>query len=184
MIVEKETKIKVSEKVYIDPETSELVSVKEILKTYHGQQHFWKLYMSDFLHTLGITLESKQLDVVLYILSKVKTNDNMFIGTYDHIVEKGIASRPTIARIFKKMKTAKLLIKKHAGAYMVDPSLLMKGSPGKRQALMIEFRSAEQKTVKEERIEMQKELLQTQISKLQKQLNNIEKVKKEVKNND
>lgn len=160
MIVEQETKIKVSEKVYIDPETGELVNVKEILKTYHGQQHFWKLYMSDFLHTLGITLESKQLDVVLYILSKVKTNDNMFIGTYDHIIEKGIASRATIAKIFKKMMAAKLLVKKHAGVYMVNPSLLMKGSPGKRQALMIEFRSTEQAITKGEKIEMQKELLQ------------------------
>ena len=182
MVEQETTKIKVSEKVYIDPETRELVSVKEILKTYHGQQHFWKLYMSDFLHTLGITLESKQLDVVLYILSKVKTNDNMFIGTYDHIVEKGIASRPTIAKIFKKMQAAKLLVKKHAGAYMVNPNLLMKGSPGKRQALMIEFRSAEQAITKGEKIEMQKELLQMQISKLQKQLNNLNN--KEVKNND
>lgn len=170
-------KYNVREKVYKDMETNELVSAKHIAKLWHGQEHFWKLYMSDFLHTLGITLESKQLDVVLYVLSKVKTNDNMFIGTYDHIVEKGIASRTTVAKIFRKMRIAKLLVKKHAGAYMVDPGLLMKGSPGKRQALMIEFISAEQKTPKEERIEIQEELLQAQISKLQKQLKNLHSLK-------
>ena len=47
-------------------------------------KNFWKLYLGDFLPVLGI-VESKQVDILIYILENTQPSTNMFVGTYKTI---------------------------------------------------------------------------------------------------
>ena len=65
-------------------ETGEIIEVDQITKKVYGQKNFWKLYLGDFLPVLGI-VESKQVDILIYILENTQPSTNMFVGTYKTI---------------------------------------------------------------------------------------------------
>ena len=71
-------------KELIDKETGEIIEVDQITKKVYGQKNFWKLYLGDFLPVLGI-VESKQVDILIYILENTQPSTNMFVGTYKTI---------------------------------------------------------------------------------------------------
>ena len=73
-------------KTLVDTETGEYIEVKQIVKRIYGTKNFWKCYLMDFLQILGI-LESKQVDVLVYILENTRQSDNLFIGTYRKIAK-------------------------------------------------------------------------------------------------
>ena len=64
-----------------DLDTGEYIEVDQITKRALGQKAFWKVYLIDFLQVLGV-LDSKQIDVLIYILEHTKPSDNTYIGTY------------------------------------------------------------------------------------------------------
>ena len=53
-----------------------------------SSQNFWKIWLSDILTVLGIISNSKQLDVVLYVMAHIKQSDNTFVGSYDKIARE------------------------------------------------------------------------------------------------
>ena len=57
--------------IWVNPRTGEERYFQSIQKTYYGRKNFWKLYLQDFLAVLGI-LESKQLDVICYIMEQCR----------------------------------------------------------------------------------------------------------------
>ena len=60
----------------------------------YGTKNFWKCYLMDFLTVLGI-IDSKQLDVFIYIVENTSQGNNMFIGTYSKIAKDvACAARP------------------------------------------------------------------------------------------
>ncbi|SCC60780.1 MULTISPECIES: replication/maintenance protein RepL, partial [Priestia] len=67
-------------KTYIDTETGEKINVEQITKRAYGQKQFWKIYLMDFLQVLGV-LDSKQVDVFVYILENTEQANNTFIGS-------------------------------------------------------------------------------------------------------
>lgn len=78
------TLIGTKRKELIDKETGEIIEVDQITKKVYGQKNFWKLYLGDFLSVLGI-VESKQVDILIYILENTQPSTNMFVGTYKTI---------------------------------------------------------------------------------------------------
>ena len=123
-------------------DTGDQYIVNEIAKFTHGQKHFWKLYLMDFLSVLGI-FDSRQLDVFIYICENTKSSDNMFWGTYDKIQKDTGVSRDTVARIMKKLQKFEFITRKAPGVYMINPKLLMKGNV-KKQHLLISHYLAEE----------------------------------------
>jgi len=127
----------------VDLETGEKILVDQITKRVYGTKAFWKVYLMDFLTILGI-IDSKQLDVFIYIVSNTNQSTNMFVGTYREISQATSVSEPTIAKIMKKLQEKNFIAKrlKH-GAWYVNPNILMKGNDSKRQILLSYYESAE-----------------------------------------
>lgn len=123
------------EKVYIDTETGEKIYAEQITKRAYGQKQFWKIYLMDFLHILGLA-DSKQIDVLIYILQNTEQANNTFVGTYKKIAREANVSEPTIAKIMKKLQENHFIIKVQNGVWQVSPNIMMKGSDHKKSLLL------------------------------------------------
>jgi len=122
-------------KEYMDMETGEVIHVDQISKRVYGTKSFWKCYLMDFLSVLGI-IDSKQLDIFIYIVENTNQSNNMFIGTYKKISKDLNVSEPTISRIMKKLQQNNFVKKAQNGVWLVNPDILMKGNDSKRQILL------------------------------------------------
>lgn len=131
-------------KRYIDEDGNEGTQT-DIYKKVYGHKHFWKVWLSDLLYTLGLINNSKQLDVVFYVLDNTDQTNNLYIGTLQKTADKTGISYKTVATIFKKMQEVDMITKQQNGVYFVKPTLLMKGDENKKHRLLIEY-----ETVKKE----------------------------------
>ena len=131
-------------KRYIDEDGNEGTQT-DVYKKVYGTKHFWKVWLSDLLYTLELINNSKQLDVVFYVLDNTDQSNNLYIGTLQKTADKTGISYKTVATIFKKMQDVDMITKKQNGVYFVKPSLIMKGDENKKHRLLIEY-----ETVKKE----------------------------------
>lgn len=123
---------------YVDENGEHEMTETEVYKKYYGGPHFYRVWLSDLLYHLNLISNSRQLDILFYILDNVNS-DNLFIGTNRAIAEKTKASTQTVNRILKKMIEADLITLKQRGVYMVKPTLLMKGDNIRKHKLTIEY---------------------------------------------
>ena len=137
-----ETLIGTRRKELIDKETGEIIEVDQITKKVYGQKNFWKLYLGDFLPVLGI-VESKQVDILIYILENTQPSTNMFVGTYKTIQKNTHTSETTIDKVMKKLQKQQFLKKIQNGLWQVSPNIIMKGNENKKQLLLSYFRTDE-----------------------------------------
>lgn len=126
----------------LDLETGETILVDQITKRAYGTKNFWKCYLMDFLTVLGI-IDSKQLDIFIYIVENTQQSNNIFIGTYTKIAKDVGVSRPTISTIMKKLQTNNFIKKIQNGVWLVNPNILMRGNDNKRQILLSYYNSDE-----------------------------------------
>lgn len=126
----------------IDVQTGEQIFVDQITKRVYGSKNFWKCYLMDFLTVLGI-IDSKQLDIFIFIVENTNQSNNTFLGTYKHISEQTGCSSRTIAKIMKKLQENNFIRKIQNGAWLVNPNILMKGNDTKRQILLSYYESEE-----------------------------------------
>ncbi len=140
----KNTKTLISSKKvdFINQETGEIITVDQINKMVYGSKNFWKCYLMDFLAILGI-IDSKQVDIFVYIAENTNPSNNMFIGTYKKISKDVGVSEPTISRMMKKMQENNFIKKVQNGVWQVNPNILMKGDDRKRQILLSYYQSDE-----------------------------------------
>lgn len=136
------TLIGTKRKELIDKETGEIIEVDQITKKVYGQKNFWKLYLGDFLPVLGI-VESKQVDILIYILENTQPSTNMFVGTYKTIQKNTHTSETTIAKVMKRLQKQQFLKKIQNGLWQVSPNIMMKGNENKKQLLLSYFRTDE-----------------------------------------
>jgi len=118
-----------------DVDSGEIVVVDQIVKRAYNSKTFWKCYLMDFLAVLGI-LDSKQVDIFIYIVENTNQYTNMFIGTYEKIRKDVGVCRQTVASIMKKLQENGFIRKVQNGVWLVNPNILMKGSEKKRQILL------------------------------------------------
>ena len=137
-----QTLIGTRQKELIDVETGVSIWVDQITKRAYGSKNFWKVYLMDFLTVLGI-IDSKQLDVFIYIAENTNQSTNQFIGTYDKIAKDVNVSRPTIAKLMKKLQDNKFIKKVQNGVWLVNPNIVMRGSDKKRQILLSYYQADE-----------------------------------------
>lgn len=130
-----QTLIGQTKKKLVDVETGEQIEVDQITKRAYGQKQFWKIYLLDFLQVLGI-LDSKQIDVLIFILENTNSSNNTFIGTQRIISEKTKVSLPTVSKILVKLQDNNFITKIQSGVYQVSPNILMKGSDHKKSILL------------------------------------------------
>ena len=137
-----QTLIGTKKRQLVDTETGEQILVDQITKRVYGSKNFWKMYLMDFLTVLGI-IDSKQLDIFIYIVENTNQSNNIFIGTYDKISADVGVCRQTIAKIMRKLQDNKFIRKVQNGVWFVNPNILMKGNDQKRQILLSYYESEE-----------------------------------------
>lgn len=140
-IQETQTLIGERKRQLVDVDTGEQIFVDQITKRVYGTKAFWKVYLMDFLMVLGI-IDSKQLDVFIYIVENTDPSRNIFIGTYREIGEQCDVSSATIAKIMKKLQANNFIRMKQRGVWYVNPNILMKGNDTKRQILLSYYESS------------------------------------------
>lgn len=126
----------------IDADSGEDIFVDQITKRVYGTKNFWKCYLMDFLSVLGI-IDSKQLDIFIYIVENTNQTNNIFLGTYKKISQDVGCSSTTIAKIMKKLQDNNFIKRVQNGAWLVNPNILMKGNDHKRQILLNYYKSEE-----------------------------------------
>ena len=126
----------------IDTETGEDIFVDQITKRVYGTKNFWKCYLMDFLSVLGI-LDSKQVDVFIYIVENTNQSNNTFIGTYKKIAKDVEVCEATISKIMKKLQQNNFIKRVQNGVWLVNPNILMKGNDQKRQILLSYYEADE-----------------------------------------
>ena len=109
-ISQTQTLIGQQRKRLVDQDTGEVIEVDQITKRVLGQKHFWKVYLMDFLQILGV-LDSKQVDVLIYILEHTEPANNTFIGSQRDIANHCNVSLDTVSRIMKKLQNYGLVRK-------------------------------------------------------------------------
>lgn len=129
-----------TEREIVDRETGEVMHVDEIKKCTGSPKAFWKMYLTDFLGVLGI-VESKQLDVFIYIADNTNPATNIFIGTQQSIADACRCSRTTVSTMLGKLQKQGFVQMVQAGVYFVNPNVMMKGNESKRQMLITWERS-------------------------------------------
>ena len=138
-----ETQIELGKKrELLDQETGEIIVVDQISKRIYGQKNFWKMYLMDFMSVLGI-IDSKQLDIFIYIAENTNRSTNTFMGTYKKISKDVNVSQPTISTIMKKLQANNFIKKVQNGVWFVNPNIIMKGNDHKRQILLSYFENDE-----------------------------------------
>lgn len=130
-----QTLIGTQKKRLLDLDTGETHEVDQITKRALGQKQFWKIYLMDFLQILGV-LDSKQVDILIYILENTESANNTFIGTYDKIQKEVGVSRPTVGVVMKKLQKNNFIKKVQNGVWQVSPNIMMKGSEHKKGLLL------------------------------------------------
>lgn len=139
---ETQTLIGTKKRELIDRETGEQIFVDQITKRVYGSKNFWKCYLMDFLMVLGI-IDSKQVDIFIYIVENTNQSTNIFLGTYKKIAADVGCSEPTIAKIMKKLVANGFIKRVQNGAWFVNPNILMRGNDQKRQILLSYYEAEE-----------------------------------------
>lgn len=139
-IQDTQTLVGTKKRELVDVETGEQILVDQITKRVYGSKAFWKMYLMDFLMVLGI-IDSKQVDIFIYIVENTNQSNNTFMGTYKKIAADVGCSEPTIAKIMRKLQDNNFIKKIQNGAWLVNPNVLMKGNDQKRQILLSYYES-------------------------------------------
>ena len=139
-----QTLIGTKQRRLIGEQTGEVFEVDQITKRSYGQKQFWKVYLLDFLQILGV-LESKQLDVLIYILENTEQANNTFIGSQRDIAKNVNVSLDTVSRIMKKLQDKKFIVQIKRSVYQISPLIMMKGNEHKKQLLLNYYQEQETK---------------------------------------
>lgn len=137
-----QTLISYQQEELVRKSTGEVIMCDNIIKRSYGSKQFWKCYLMDFLCVLGI-IDSRQVDIFIYIVENTQPQTNMFIGTYRQIAKEIGVSMGTIAAILKKLQKNNFIKRKQNGVWYVNPNILMKGGERKRQILLSYYENSE-----------------------------------------
>ena len=96
------------------------------------------------MQILGV-LESKQLDVLIYILENTEQANNTFIGSQRDIAKNVNVSLDTVSRIMKKLQDKKFIVQIKRSVYQISPLIMMKGNEHKKQLLLNYYQEQETK---------------------------------------
>ena len=89
----------------------------------------------DFLQILGV-LDSKQVDVLIYILENTEASTNTYIGTYRKTADGTGVSLDTATKVMRKLQDNNFIKKIQNGVYQVSPNIMLKGSEYKKSLLL------------------------------------------------
>jgi DNA-binding NtrC family response regulator len=104
------------------------INVKELLNTLHDIlfpiiQSIEIKKNSNIIKTISSITDSKQVDVIKYIISNLDNNNNL-IASYGDIMAEISISKPTLIKLFKELSEKKILVKIAHKTYFFDDQAL------------------------------------------------------------
>jgi len=104
------------------------INIKELLNTLHDilypiiqsqeiQKH------SNVIKTISAITDSKQVEIVKYIISNLDSEDQL-VTSYSDIMEHVSISKPTLIKLFKELAEKKILVKTSHKTYKFDQEAL------------------------------------------------------------
>ena len=147
--VKKKKQYIVGRQDYINATTGEIVTCTVIEKKVQSDFNFHKIWLNDLMSVLDL-IGGKKLEILKYLLSKMSNVDNTIVARYDDIMKELQVSRQTISSTLKILREANFIKKIANGVYMVNPDIIVKGTGGKKDALMIKYIKIDDKVKDEE----------------------------------
>ncbi len=104
------------------------INIKELLNTLHDillpviQKQELKKH-SNVIKTISAITDSKQVEVIKYIISKLDDN-NQLTASYGDIMDEISISKPTLIKLFKELSERKILVKTAHKTYKFDEEAL------------------------------------------------------------
>ncbi len=144
--VRKKTQTIVGTQRYINADTGEILETTVIEKEIDRDFNFHKIWLNDLMSVLNL-IGGKKLDILKYLLSEMRTQDNTISVTYRQIEKELNTSQKTIAKTMKILQEANFITKIQNGLYMVNPDVIVKGKSGKKDALMIKYVEAKKNDI-------------------------------------
>ena len=136
--VRKKTQTIVGTQRYINADTGEILETTVIEKEVDRDFNFHKIWLNDLMSVLNL-IGGKKLDILKYLLSEMRTQDNTISVTYRQIEKELNTSQKTIAETMKILQEANFITKVQNGLYMVNPDVIVRGKSSKKDALMIKY---------------------------------------------
>lgn len=124
----------------VDKDTGEVLRVEQTTRLLYGTKSFWKCYLKELAAVMK-SLSSKQFNVFIYIIEHVRPSDNLFIGTYDKIIQDTGCCRQTVAMAMKKLQEYDFIKKVQNGVWIMNPDVLVKGNGNKQRMLLSSYKS-------------------------------------------
>lgn len=123
---------------YVNQKSGEIVEMKIVESVeYEKDGNFHKLFLKNFTKSLSGII-NKKTALCFWILSNI-TRDNKLLYTYRQISQKTGYSYKTVADTMQTLLEDDFLCQFASGYYMVNPSVIFKGSYQRRCIAMKEY---------------------------------------------
>ena len=155
---------------YINPNTGELVTM-QVTSVEERDFGFAKVWMRSFLATLDLVGNAKT-KVAFWVVDHI-TKENMLPYTYRQIAQETGMSLDTVAKTMTTLLEADFLRRKNQGCYILNPSIVFKGTRAGRLNVMTEYQDAEKQKKPEPTPEERLQMLLQAIQRLTEQANKL-----------
>ena len=137
------------QKNLVDPETGEVIPC-QIQRVEERDFNFHKLWFEHFVQSID-SITNKKLQLAFWIIKHLN-RDNQLIATQRKISDETGMALDTVARTLKALQSGNpaFLVKINAGAYMVNPDIIYKGSYTSRMAVMFDYSQALEEQYREQ----------------------------------
>lgn len=137
MTTNKKQKI-IGTQTFIDSTTGELVPM-QLVQVEDRDFNFHKVWLQHLVNSLS-GISNQKLRLAFWIIDNLN-KDNQLVMTQRAIASKSGMSIDTVRRTMKALQEgdAQFLIKINSGAYMVNPSVIWKGSYQSRMGIVFDY---------------------------------------------
>ena len=136
----------VGTKQLTDSNTGEAIEVTVIEKTITQDFNFHKVWLQDILNILD-SIGNKKIAVIVYLLKNMRNEDNTISCTYNTIAKGAEVSKGTVMVVMQELLNSNVIKKLLPNNYQFNPDLIIKGSSGKRQNLLIKYNFPDEKKI-------------------------------------
>lgn len=158
---------------YINRETGEIEEMQIVeSEVYEKDSNFHKLFLQSFISALE-PLTNKKISLCFWIIKNMN-RDNLLLYSYRQISDKSGISYGTVTDTMKILLKNDFLRRHSSGYYIINPSILFKGTYQRRSIALSKYYECEKgETLHSEEKRLQD--IQKTIAKLQRQEKRIQK---------
>lgn len=139
---------------YINPNTGEYVPM-QVVSIADRDFNFHKVWLQHLVNSLD-SISNQKLRLAFWIIENLN-KENQLVMTQRQIAEKSKMSLSTVQRTMKELQEGEpaFLVRINSGAYMVNPSIIWKGSHSSRMGVIFDYANTvkENNTLDKERAE-------------------------------